>query len=316
MIKGEKIFMKLEVTINILFDLLSKKTVTARYLSEKYGVNVRSIYRYVESLESAGVPIYSTRGRDGGISIVDTYRFSSTFMSVKEFDKAISALSAVEKNMPDKDLSCAIDKLKSAVKHEYAGFDVKAGNLIIDAGPWGDAAGYKAKLKIVQKSIEETRKLSIRYHDRNGAVSERVIEPHVILFKQGLWYVFAYCELRGEFRFFKTGRIERADLLNEKFVRRDLSQMDLPLDFWHNSVKAETVEMEVDASVVSDVEEWLGIENVEKRGDRFFARAALPSDNGLITKIMSFGSGIKVLKPKGLKDEILKNAKQLLSIYG
>ncbi len=313
--KGERIFMKNETTLSILFDLLSKKRVKASYLAEKYEVSERSVYRYIDALDAAGVPIYTTRGRDGGIAIVDAYRLPSTFMTVKEFEKTIDALTAIESGMPDKDLESAINKLKAAVKTEYAGFDVKSGNLIIDAGPWGDAIGYKNKLKTLQKCIEENRKLFIRYHDRNGAISERTIEPHVIVFKQGLWYTFAYCELRKEFRFFKTGRIEMAEPLKEKFIRRDLDKMQLPLDFWHNSVKAETVEMKIDASVVSDVEEWLGIENVERRGDAFFARADLPFDDGLVSKIMSFGKGIKVLSPESLKEKIKQNANELLKIY-
>lgn len=307
--------MKNEITISILFDLLSKKTVKAAYLSQKYDVSVRSVYRYIQALEQAGVPLYSARGREGGFSIVDTYRFPSTFMTVKEFEKTIEALTAVESGVPDKTLSCAIDKLKAAVRNEYSGFDVKAGNLIIDAGPWGDTAGYKDKLKLLQKSIEQTKKLRIRYHDRNGSVTERVIEPHVIVFKQGLWYAFAYCELRKEFRFFKTGRIEKAELTKEPFIRHDISKMDLPLDFWHNSVKAEPVELEVDSSVVSDVEEWLGIENVEKTDKGFLAKASLPFDDGLVSKLMSFGSGIKVIKPKELKEKIIGNAKNLLKLY-
>ncbi len=308
--------MKNEITIAILFDLLSKKTVKASYLAKKYEISVRTVHRYVATLEGAGVPIYSTRGRDGGFSIVDTYRFPATFMTVNEYEKTIDALTAVAGSFPDKDLSSAINKLKSSVKNEYSGFDVKAGNLIIDAGPWGDAVGYKSKLKLIQKSIEERKKLSVRYHDRNGNVSERVIRPHVIVFKQGLWYVFAYCELRKDFRFFKTGRIESATLLNDVFIRQDLSKMDLPLDFWHNSVKAERVEMLVEPSVLSDVEEWLGIENVEKTGDKFYARAALPFDDGLVTKIMSFGGGIKVLSPKELKFKIIEKTRELLKIYG
>lgn len=315
MYKGVRIFMKNETTISILFDLLSKKKVKANYLANKYDVSVRSVYRYVSALEEAGVPVYTVRGREGGFSVVDSYRLPATFMTIKEYEKTIDALTAIESGMPDKDLARAIDKLKAAVKSEYTGFDVKSGNLIIDAGPWGDAVGYKTKLKTLQNSIEENKKLFIRYHDRNGAVSERTIEPHVIVFKQGLWYVFAYCELRKEFRFFKTGRIEKAELLNEKFVRRDLDKMDLPLDFWHNSVKAEEVTMQISPAAVSDVEEWLGIENVQKKGDSFFACASLPFDDGLVSKIMSFGKNVKVLSPAALKEKIKNNAEELLKIY-
>lgn len=301
--------------MGILFDLLSKRTVKASYLADKYEVSIRSIYRYISCLEQAGVPLYTVRGNNGGISIVDTYRLSTSFMTKSEFETTINTLSAIEESVPNKVLSSAINKLKSTIKYEYSGFDLKSGNLIIDAGPWGDTVGYKNKLSIIQKSIEDCSKLKITYHDRNGEITERTIEPHLIMFKQGLWYVYAFCNLRNSFRFFKTGRIEHATILKEKFSRKEISKEDLPLNFWENNLLASQVDMEIDKSVVSDVEEWLGIEHVTKVGEKFYASASLPFDDGLVSKIMSYGSGIKITAPKELKEKIKQQAKEVLNKY-
>lgn len=307
--------MKYEIMLKILFELLSKKCVKASYLADKFEVSVRSIHRYINCLELAGVPIYTLRGNNGGFAIVDTYKLSSTFLTVKEFEHTINTLSAITDSVPNKDLSNVISKLKAVVKNERSGFDIKSGNLIIDAGPWGDAVGYKSKLNVIQKSIDELKKLNIRYHDRNGDITERIIEPHIIVFKQGLWYVYAFCHLRNEFRFFKIGRIEFADITNESFTRREISQEDLPLDFWHNVTETTDVIFEIDKKCLSDVEEWLGIENVHKQHDKYVAEAKLPFDNGLVSKIMSFGNGIKVIQPQELKDEIIKNTKSIIDAY-
>ena len=307
--------MKYEIMLRILFELLAKKCVKAKYLANKFEVSERSIHRYINCLEYAGVPIYTLRGSNGGFAIVDTYKFSSTFLTVKEFEQTINALSAITDGIPNSELDGVINKLKSVVKNEYAGFSLKSGNLIIDAGPWGDAVGYKSKLSVVQKCIDESKMLSIKYHDRNGEITERVIEPHVIVFKQGLWYVFAYCHLRNDFRFFKTGRIEHATILDEKFVRREFESDDLPLNFWHTSTETTDVIFEVSKQYVSDVEEWLGIENVRKQNDTFIAEAKLPYDGGLVTKIMSYGKGIKVLSPEKLRDDVIKCANQILQTY-
>ena len=168
---------------------------------------------------------------------------------------------------------------------------------------------------MIEQSLNETRELFIRYHDRNGTVSERVIEPHVIVFKQGIWYVYAFCRLRNEFRFFKTGRIEVATILDKKFARREISEQELPLDFWHNSVKAERVIMEIEKSVASDVAEWLGVENVKKADDKFYADVSLPFDDGLVSKIMSYSSGIRVVAPESLKDKIKTTALAVAKKY-
>jgi predicted DNA-binding transcriptional regulator YafY len=307
--------MKFEIMLKILFELLGKKCVKASYLAQKYEVSVRSIYRYIDALDYAGVPIYTIRGSQGGFAIVDTYKLSSTFMTVKEFDSVINTLQAITNSVPDKTLNDAINKLKASVKNEYSGFNIQSGNLVIDAGPWGDSVGYKSKLNIIQQSINENKKINIKYHDRNGEITERTIEPHVIVFKQGLWYVFAYCHLRNEFRFFKTGRIEYATLTKETFKKQDISKMNLPLDFWHNTNQTSDVVLEINKTCLSDVEEWLGIENVSLVSGKHIASVKLPIDNGLVSKIMSFGNGVKVLEPANLKNEIKKCAKKIMENY-
>ena len=307
--------MKYEIMLRILFELLSKKCVKASYLAEKFEVSVRSIHRYINCLELAGVPLYTVRGSNGGFAIVDTFKFSSTFMTEREFEQTINALSAITDSVPNKTLDSAINKLKSAAKNQTSGFNIKSGGIIIDAGPWGDTINYKSKLVVIQKSLENCKKLLIKYHDRNGDITERIIEPHIIVFKQGIWYVYAYCNMRNEFRFFKTGRIEHANISNESFVRKDISKNDLPLNFWQFEPTTIDVQLEIDKKYLSDIEEWLGVENVRNVNGKNIAEAKLPYDNGLISKIMSYGSGIKVLAPEELKNDVKKNAKEILDNY-
>lgn len=307
--------MKYELMLEILFELLAKKTVTARYLAEKFEVSVRSIYRYLNCIEMAGIPIYTNRGNGGGISIVDTFKLTSTFMTVNEFEQTISALNGINQNLPNKTITNVINKLKSLMKNEFTQLNLSSGNLVIDAAPWGDAVGYKNKVSVIQNCIENQLQLDIFYHDRNGSTSQRTIEPHVVVFKQGLWYVFAYCNLRREFRFFKIGRIEKAIITNIKFTRRKIDNSQLPLSFWENSVQTIDVTIQVENKCLSDIEEWLGIENIKESNGKYIANAKLPNDNGLVSKIISFGNGIKVLEPIELKNKIFDTIKQLYNNY-
>lgn len=307
--------MKFEIMLGILFDLLSKTTVKASYLADKYEVSVRSIYRYLNGLENAGIPLYTVKGANGGIRIVDTFRFSSTFMTVSEYEHTVNALTSFNNSVPDKILSSAINKLKSNNKNVTYNLDVKAGNLIIDASPWGDTIGYKSKLSVIKNCIENHCKLLLKYHDRNGEITNRKIEPYLILFKQGIWYTYAFCDLRNDFRFFKIGRIEHATVLNETFTRKELKTSDINLDFWENAVTTEHIELEIDKTILSDIEEWLGIENIETVNQKHYANVYLPFDNGLISKIMSFGNKLKVINPPKLKKTISENAKEILKLY-
>lgn len=307
--------MKYEIMLSILFDMLSKKTVKAAYLADKYGISVRTVHRYIASMEAAGVPVYTVRGNGGGFSIIDTYKLPATFMTEAEFEHTINTLSALNTGLTDKVLSSAITKLKAVRKNEYSGFDIKSGNLVIDGGPWGDTVGYKSKLNVIRKCIDERLQLNITYHDRNGEITERTIEPHVLVFKQGLWYVYAFCRLRNDFRFFKTGRIAAAKITSVHFERQDVSDLMLPFDSWFTGVETISVAMQVEKSCLSEIEEWLGVENVNEENGGFVARANLPDDEGLLSKIMSYGNGLKVLEPKSLKDKIKDRIKQIYDLY-
>ena len=105
--------MKYEIMLRILFELMSKKCVKASYLAEKYEVSVRSIHRYINCLELAGVPIYTIRGNNGGFAIIDTFKFSSTFLTQQEFEQTIGALTAITSSVPNNDITNVINKLKS-----------------------------------------------------------------------------------------------------------------------------------------------------------------------------------------------------------
>ena len=104
--------MKFETIINILFDLLAKRTVNATYLSQKYGVCVRTIYRYVETLEGAGVPLYTIRGKNGGFRIMDTYRLPATFMTAVSLTYILTAKEGLQLGQT---LSCILGATAAAV---------------------------------------------------------------------------------------------------------------------------------------------------------------------------------------------------------
>ena len=304
--------MKYEIMIRILFDLLSKSVVSASYLASKYEVTTRTVYRYIDSLSLAGIPVETVRGFNGGYKIAAHFKITTGFLTAKEYEIVLSTLSSFCEEVGNKDLESAIDKLKS-VKRNH-GLNLKSGNLVIDAGPWSDTAGYKEKLTALSHATDESLVTNIIYHSRNGEVSERLIEPHVIAFKEGMWYVYAYCKTRQDFRFFKVSRIAGFVITDTKFSRRDLPN-ELPFGGWYENAQRITVEFSISQEVVSDVIEWLGVENVIKAEDGFYAKVSIPDDGGLVTKIMSFGKGVKVLAPNSLIDRIKQTASDIVDSY-
>jgi predicted DNA-binding transcriptional regulator YafY len=182
--------------------------------------------------------------------------------------------------------------------------------LVIDAGAWCDSAGYKDKLSLINSAIDDGKVISFTYHDRNGSKSVRFSEPHTILFKEGTWYVYAFCRLREEFRFFKVGRMTDIKCIEESFTRRELPS-NLPFETWYEHSSLIDVKLKVGGQSLFAVEEWLGVENIHEENGVFYATASLPDEDSLVGKILSFGVGVKVIAPDTLKNKIKKAVKDI-----
>ncbi len=307
--------MKYQMMLKILFLLLSRKKVSAKYIADRFEISIRSVYRYIDELCLANVPIYNERGRNGGYSISENYKLPASFLTAEESEQIISALVEINKELGSEVISSAIEKLGSISKVSSASPAISFGNLVIDGNAWGVSDAYGETLKILQKSIEEKSVLSVRYIDRDGESTEREIEPHVLALKQGLWYVYAYCRLRDTFRLFKVGRIQKIKSINENFSRRELTNLKQVFEKWYDEPD-EDIDLVLDKSVKADVEEWLGVDKVHvSPSGKIMASVKLPIDDYLTAKILSFGSKIKVESPKKLKDAVIKTAKSVENLY-
>ena len=110
--------MKFQIMIGILFTLLSRRKVSAAYLASKYGVSVRSVYRYVDEMTIAGVPIDVARGANGGIYISDAYKLPRGFLTKEEYGRAMDAMLAMFERTNDPVRGSAIVKLSAQEKAE------------------------------------------------------------------------------------------------------------------------------------------------------------------------------------------------------
>ncbi|MBQ7643219.1 MAG: WYL domain-containing protein, partial [Clostridia bacterium] len=195
--------------------------------------------------------------------------------------------------------------------------NVSYGHIIIDGSAWNGSDNTKNVVALIEKGIENGSVIKIKYSDKRGNETDREIEPHIIILKQGLWYVYAYCRLREEFRMFKASRILSADLTEKPFSRKDSDFSEQTVNAWFENMNAEYVDLEVDKRAKADVEEWLGVNSVYKNSEgKYFATAKLPCDSFLTSKILSFGGKVKVVSPQKLKDALKKTVAELTEIYG
>ena len=307
--------MKIQALIEILFILLSKNKVSAKYLAERLGVSLRSVYRYIDEL-SIALPIYNTRGRNGGFSVSETYKLPASFFTKEESEFLTGVLNGMNNEVNSQILSKILDKITAITKKSNENTTLDFGNLIIDGGPWGNVEGYKESVTFFENAIENKKIVRISYLSRNGIISERDVEPHTLILKQGLWYVYAYCLSRKEFRLFKLGRIEKVNDTGKVFTRRSTEKIKETLNEWYENLSVESVSLKIDKTAKADVEEWLGVDKISKLKDgNIVANFNLPIDDILVGKILSFGNKVKVEEPKLLKKLVKTAAEEVLKLY-
>lgn len=303
--------MKYQIMMGILFTLLAKKRVSAAELAERYECSTRSIYRYVEELIIANVPIDIARGAGGGIYISDTFKLPKGFFTREEYQKAHAALSAMLEQTGDPDLRSALEKLTAQVKSEQWSTGI-SGNILVDSGTWGDQKRFSEKLTLLEHAIEARMCLDIEYMDHEGVRSKRRVEPHLLVYKQNIWYIFAFCHKREAFRLFKLGRILSAAATEETFERKEFTREDIPLSFWISEERTVQAKFGIAPEAVYIAQEWLGVENVYGENGNFYAEVTLPDDDALVGIILSAGSGIRVLAPESLRERVKKEAQKIV----
>lgn len=304
--------MKYQIMVKILMLLLSRRKVCAREIAERYEISVRSVYRYIEELCVAGIPIDVARGRYGGLTIADTYRLPVGYFTKDEYTAAVNALTAMSSQVSDEAVLTALEKLQRQIKSERADTSV-SGGIIVDGGTWGDTKKFSDKMAVCERAVNESLCLDIDYISRSGEHSRRIIDPHVLIFKQNVWYVYAFCHTKQSFRTFKIGRIKSARFTGKTFEKREISREEIPLNFGYRSEELIELVLEIDKEKLPDAEEWIGIDNIEPRGKKFVAEVSVPDDDGLVSKILGFGGGVKVVSPAALREKVIAAANNIIA---
>ncbi|MBR4943672.1 MAG: WYL domain-containing protein [Clostridia bacterium] len=307
--------MKFSILLAILFDLLAKRKVTATYLADKHEISTRTVYRYVDEL-SFNVPIHVKRGRNGGICISDSYKLPVGFMTLDEYDATIEALAAMYTQLPEERFLAAKRKLSAQMKAEARDLTLSGdlGNILVDGGSWGDTRAFSEKVRLFEESIRDLIVLEIEYNARTGEKTTRKIEPHVLVFKQNVWYVYAFCYKQRDFRLFRLGRISSVLKTEERFTKRPFNREDIPLNYWKTD-KTVDARFEITESAFADAQDWLGVENLQLKNGKWLADVTLPDDEALVRKIVGLGSGMKVLAPEELRDKVALAAKEIAKLY-
>ena len=301
--------MQIPVLVGIMSVLLaSDKLVTADELASKFEISKRSVYRYVAMLSEGGVPIESHLGRGGGWGIVDTYKLNATFFTEEEYKRLIFALQSF--SLQDEITKMSVQKLTGLKRSHTAATVLKSEQLVVDMSD-SSIGDY---VSLLSDCIAKRLLCEIEYHSKAGAGTVRTVEPYCLIMKDGSWYVYCFCRLRKEFRYFKIARIVKLNV-GERFISRSfkVDSSVIGTDVLRGKEICEVI-LSLEHKALTACEEWLGVGHVAQMGDGYIAKASLPFDDVLINQIMALGDGVKVEKPAKLRDAVVERCKTIAEL--
>lgn len=194
--------------LGIIYLLLNRGTVTAGELAEQFEVSVRTIYRDVEQLSMAGIPVYARKGKNGGISLTERFVLDKMVISEEEQKRILAALASLRETGATQEEDI-LRKLGTFFKADVPDW------VAIDFSDW---SGRRRELfEQIREAILERKVMEFDYYGQYGEMSRRTVEPAQLLFKEYTWYVRAYCRKRRAMRLFKVLRMKRVELLEETF---------------------------------------------------------------------------------------------------
>jgi len=307
--------MKTKIILSILFDLLQKRKITAEEAAQKYGLSPRTIYRYVDELILADVPVTVKTGRNGGFFLSDSYKLPMRFFTDEEFVATAAALEKAYLETGERALKRTLDKLNDQNKTDTRDMALTANfkNLLVDSGVWADF-GFHEKIRIFETCVLDSMVVDIEYEAKTGAITRRKIEPHLLYYRQNVWQVYAFCRMIRAFRLFKLGRIRKMNVTEMKFIRRRFSRDDVPLTYPLSDCSL-PVELQFSEEALHRAQDWLGVENIHRIEGKNLASVTLPDDEILLSKILSFGTGVRVIAPEELRQKVKKFLTDLTALY-
>lgn len=308
--------MKLERTIAIVMLLLQKDKTTAKELAEMFEVSVRTIYRDIDSINLAGIPIQSTSGPNGGISIMENYKVEKGIFTEKDIIMLLMGTGFLANTFSNLDSQTTLAKIKSFVPENIQNeIKLKSEQVEFELYPWIENPNLKSKISMIQGFMANKTVVTFSYWGNNGKNTNRIIEPHKLLFKDDSWYLSGYCLQSEDFRLFKLSRISKMSSTSDSFAFRSVPNKITEISTAPppNLIVAKLL---VDSSILSRVLDFCDETSIVPADNgKYIVDFLMLSDYYSYSIIISFGERCECLSPQFVRDELEKKLEKMLNIY-
>lgn len=308
--------MKIDRLVAIIMVLMNCDRISASRLAEKFEVTTRTIYRDIDTIAMAGIPIVTYPGVNGGIGIMPEYKVDKQFFSGREISNLMMGLGTVSTTLSQKDVAGTLEKVKRLVPAEQAAdLEAKAGQIRIDLAAWGGSRQVRPDLELIRKAQDQHRVLAMAYRGRDGALSRRRVEPYQLVFKAGHWYLQAFCLLREDFRIFKLARISRLDLLEDRFAPRPFEPNPMDGTGWIDN-RLIRIQLRVHNSLEEQVREYCDADDIAPCGrDMLMVNLPFTEDEYGYRFLIGLGDQCECIGPARVRKALIRRIRNMLAVY-
>jgi predicted DNA-binding transcriptional regulator YafY len=317
--------MRADRLLSIMLRMQGQGRITARELASQLDVSERTIYRDMEALSMAGIPVIAERGLNGGWELIEGYRANLNALNLTEIQSVF--LAAPASVLSDLGLQTAAEnavlKLLSALPLAYrADAEAMRQRLYIDLTGWTRSKEDVSCLPMLQEAIWSERQLTITYQAQEGKSAVRLVDPLGLVAKGSVWYLVAGVE--GEIRTYRVSRIQSALVTDQRCVRPE--DFDLAA-YWTQSTtdfKANLPRYEVTVRVSTAILPRLRyagtfakIEHVAPPDTDGWCVAKLCFDipDEAREYVLGFGTHIDVIEPLELRQAVIEMARAVIAFY-
>ncbi|MBY0162796.1 YafY family protein [Paenibacillus lautus] len=311
--------MKIDRLLAITVLLLNRGRLSAKELADRFEVSSKTIYRDMDTLCQAGIPIVAHQGITGGFEIMEHYMIDKYWLSAEEMSTLVTAVKGLSSALEDPQMGMLLEKIKALLRRVEQGLgdEYRKEPVVMDFQPWGQRQGLKPAVGLLKQAIHDKRRVQMEYIDAEGGAERRTIEPASLFLKGNVWYVQAFCLEREDFRLFRLSRMQDIKMLSEAYEPRPWPGKErLEWDSsWSNAREQETVLL-FEAAARQRVADMFPPEQVTVTPDGSLRVHVLYKlDEWFYGMILSFGDQVLVELPGEAAEEVKRRAKRMLQRY-
>ena len=281
-----------------------------------FEVSPRTIYRDIDAISMAGIPVCSRPGVGGGFEIMPEYTVDKKVFSTDELSALLMGLTNLSGILRGEDFVHALAKVKSIIPADKArDIELKANQICIDLEPWMGNGNMKRSLETVKIALQENRLISFTYIDGHGNKTERVAEPYQLVLKSSHWYFQGYCRSREDYRLFRLSRMADLQILQEAFEPRDYEKPILDFAPVLETLQTD-IKLRIHRSVLDRVLEFCTYDRVTPDGEEYYlVNYPFIERDYYYDMLLSLGDKCECLSPAHVREELKRRIQSMTAVY-